>query len=71
MVDRARTKLQRKGCDFLVANAVNHGAVFGQEDTSVLVLDRHGGAQALVGVDKMTAAHALWDTLSPVVRSNR
>lgn len=71
LVDRARAKLQRKDCDFLVANAVNHGAVFGQDQTSVLVLDRHGGVQELLGVDKLTAAHALWDTLSPAVHSNR
>lgn len=71
LVDRARAKLQRKGCDYLVANAVNHGAVFGQDETSVLVLDRAGGAQELVGVDKVTAAHALWDTLSSVIHSNR
>jgi phosphopantothenoylcysteine decarboxylase/phosphopantothenate--cysteine ligase len=71
LVDRARAKLLRKGCDFLVANAVNHGAVFGQDETSVVVLDRRGGSQELVGVDKVTAAHALWDTLSPVIDSNR
>ena len=33
----ARTKLQRKGCDLLVANDVSSGAVFGADDTTVHV----------------------------------
>lgn len=71
LADRGWAKLQRKGCDFLVANAVSHGAVFGQDTTSVLIIDRDGSTQEFAGVDKMTAAHALWDTLTPVIRSDR
>ena len=69
--DRARAKLRRKGCDFLVANAVTHGTVFGQDTTSVLIIDRDGAEQELPGVDKMAAAHALWDTLTPVIHADR
>lgn len=69
--ERARAKLQRKGCDFLVANTVTRGAVFGQDTTSVLIIDQGGAEQELLGVDKMTAAHALWDTITPVIRADR
>jgi phosphopantothenoylcysteine decarboxylase / phosphopantothenate---cysteine ligase len=36
----ARKKLQAKGCDFIVANDVSGGAVFGQDQTEVLLVDR-------------------------------
>lgn len=36
----AKTKLEKKGCDLLVLNEVSHGAVFGQDDSSVQILSR-------------------------------
>ena len=71
LADRARAKLRRKGCDFLVANTVTHGAVFGQDTTSVVIIDQHGAERELSGIDKTTAAHALWDTLTPVLHPDR
>ena len=63
LTDRAVAKLQRKGCDFLVANSVTGGAVFGQKETSVVIVGADGQRRELVGVDKADAAHALWDML--------
>ena len=63
LTDRAVAKLQRKGCDFLVANSVTGGAVFGQKETSVVIVGVRGQRRELVGVDKADAAHALWDML--------
>ena len=71
LADRARAKLRRKGCDFLVANTVTHGAVFGQDTTSVVIVDHDGAEREFSGVDKITAAHALWDTLTPVIHQDR
>ena len=58
LIALGRAKLEAKGCDFLVINNVAHGAVFGQDDNTVFILDakshnEHSGskdqvAQALV-----------------------
>ena len=63
LVERALAKLQRKGCDFLVANSVSGGAVFGDTQTSVVIIGAQGQRRELLGVDKADAAHALWDML--------
>jgi phosphopantothenoylcysteine decarboxylase/phosphopantothenate--cysteine ligase len=39
---RAREKLARKGCDWIVANDVSQGAVFGEAENEVLLIDSHG-----------------------------
>ena len=38
LLDHARTKLKAKGCDWLVANEVKNGAVFGADENAVTVL---------------------------------
>jgi len=60
---RAVAKLTRKGCDYLVANEVTGGAVFGESSTSVLIVDHEGVRAHLAGVDKAAVGHALWDTI--------
>ena len=39
---RARDKLRKKGCDWIVANDVSQGGVVGGEDNAVLVIDGQG-----------------------------
>nr|MBA3810339.1 bifunctional phosphopantothenoylcysteine decarboxylase/phosphopantothenate synthase [Caulobacteraceae bacterium] len=38
----ARAKLERKGCDWIVANDVGQAGIMGGDDNEVLVLDRDG-----------------------------
>ncbi len=58
----ARAKLQRKGLDLIVANAVDQvGCGFGTEDNAALVLDARGRSQALARVPKLTLAHQIFD----------
>ncbi len=57
----ARAKLARKGVDLLVLNDVSGGAVFGQPDTSVLMLARDGSVAGRHTGTKPQAAHAIWD----------
>ncbi|HEY0917658.1 bifunctional phosphopantothenoylcysteine decarboxylase/phosphopantothenate--cysteine ligase CoaBC [Devosia sp.] len=45
VLDNARAKLARKGCDWLLANDVGGGAVFGADDTQVVLLARDGGSE--------------------------
>jgi phosphopantothenoylcysteine decarboxylase/phosphopantothenate--cysteine ligase len=45
----ATLKLAGKGCDIIVANDVTDGAVFGQDHTSVYLLDQHGESSHKTG----------------------
>jgi phosphopantothenoylcysteine decarboxylase / phosphopantothenate---cysteine ligase len=61
VLEHARAKLARKGCDLLVVNDVSAGGVFGADDTSAVIL-RRGGAQVDVPPGAKTAlAHRVWD----------
>jgi phosphopantothenoylcysteine decarboxylase / phosphopantothenate---cysteine ligase len=60
-LDHAREKLARKGCDLLVVNDVSAGAVFGDDDTSAVILSDDGGERAEISGSKLALAHAVWD----------
>lgn len=60
---RAEAKLRRKGCDFIVANEVSGGAVFGADDTSIVIVGADGVQAELSNVSKAAAAHAVWDVV--------
>ncbi len=68
VLDHARAKLARKGCDLLVANEVGDGLAFGTDGNTVHLLFRQGltGAPAqddrVVGpAPKAQVAAAVWD----------
>ena len=45
VLDHARAKLARKGCDLLVVNDVSGGAVFGDDDNQAVILGADGTEQ--------------------------
>jgi len=61
VLDHARTKLARKGCDLLVVNDVSGGKVFGEADNEAVVLDSEGGATVVPRASKSALAHVIWD----------
>jgi phosphopantothenoylcysteine decarboxylase/phosphopantothenate--cysteine ligase len=61
VMDHARAKLARKGCDLLVVNDVGGGAVFGSEDNEAVVLSADGGAVSVPLGSKSALAHVVWD----------
>ena len=61
VLDHARAKLARKGCDLLVVNDVSGGKVFGSPENEAVVLDRDGGATAVPRGSKSALAHVIWD----------
>lgn len=65
VLELARTKLEQKGCDLLVANEVGEDAVFGKDDTTVTIL---GAGQELplaeVTGSKDEVAAALLDVVT-------
>jgi phosphopantothenoylcysteine decarboxylase/phosphopantothenate--cysteine ligase len=61
VLDLARAKLARKGCDLLVVNDVSGGAVFGSPDNEAVILAASGPPVEVPRGTKSALAHAIWD----------
>ncbi len=68
VLDHARAKLARKGCDLLVVNDVSGGAVFGADDNEAVILAADGAAVEVPRGTKTALAHAIWDQVSTRLR---
>ncbi len=64
VLEHARAKLARKGCDLLVVNDVSEGKVFGQDHNEAVLLDADGGAHHVPHGSKTALAHAVWDAVA-------
>ena len=68
VLDHARTKLARKGCDVLVANEVGVDKTFGQDTNTVHILRRGVDAVTQAGpATKDTVAATVWDVIQEVL----
>ena len=61
VLDLAREKLTRKGCDLMVVNDVSGGAVFGSSDNQAVILASDGTAVEVPLGSKSALAHVVWD----------
>ena len=61
VLDHARTKLERKGCDLLVVNDVSNEQVFGRADNEAVILGSDGSTTPVPRGPKIDLAHAIWD----------
>jgi phosphopantothenoylcysteine decarboxylase/phosphopantothenate--cysteine ligase len=68
VLEHGRVKLQRKGCDLLVVNAVGKGVAFGQPDNAAVILDVAGGQTSVPLGPKAVLAAALCDALATRLR---
>jgi phosphopantothenoylcysteine decarboxylase / phosphopantothenate---cysteine ligase len=64
VLDLARAKLARKGCDLLVVNDVSGGAVFGSADNQAVILTAEGDAVDVALGSKTALAHVIWDQVA-------
>ena len=64
VLDLARAKLARKGCDLLVVNDVSGGAVFGSADNQAVILAADGASRDVPRGSKTQVAHAIWDEVA-------
>ncbi|MDZ5622175.1 bifunctional phosphopantothenoylcysteine decarboxylase/phosphopantothenate--cysteine ligase CoaBC [Nocardioides sp. HM23] len=64
VLDLARAKLARKGCDLLVVNDVSGGAVFGADDNEAVILSADGTAVDVPRGSKGALAHVIWDQVA-------
>lgn len=64
VLDHAREKLSRKGCDVLVVNEVGTDKTFGADETSVHVLTRGGTVATEIGpASKRVVSDGIWDAV--------
>ena len=71
VLDLARAKLRRKGCDLLVANEVGVDKTFGKDTTTVHLLFADGRPERTVGpASKQDVADAVWDAVGPLLASD-
>jgi len=61
VLELARAKLARKGCDLLVVNDVSGGAVFGSPDNEAVILGADGASVEVPRGSKTALAHVIWD----------
>jgi phosphopantothenoylcysteine decarboxylase/phosphopantothenate--cysteine ligase len=64
VLELARDKLARKGCDLLVVNDVSGGAVFGSADNQAVILTADGDAVDVPLGTKSALAHVVWDQVA-------
>ncbi|WP_457207798.1 bifunctional phosphopantothenoylcysteine decarboxylase/phosphopantothenate--cysteine ligase CoaBC [Nocardioides sp. P5_C9_2] len=64
VLDLARAKLARKGCDLLVVNDVSGGAVFGSPDNEAVILAVDGATVDVPHGTKSALAHVVWDEVA-------
>ncbi|MCW2825962.1 MAG: coaBC [Aeromicrobium sp.] len=63
VIEHARAKLARKGCDLLVVNDVSAGKVFGQDDNEAVLLGADGTVEQVPFGPKSALAHTIWDAV--------
>ena len=68
VLEHARAKLARKGCDLLVVNEVGVDKTFGHDHSTVHLLRRGSDDATQVGpASKLEVAHAVWDAVLPLL----
>jgi phosphopantothenoylcysteine decarboxylase/phosphopantothenate--cysteine ligase len=63
VLEHARRKLARKGCDLLVVNDVSAGKVFGSARSQVVILGADGSRTDVPEGSKAAIADAVWDAV--------
>jgi phosphopantothenoylcysteine decarboxylase/phosphopantothenate--cysteine ligase len=63
VIEHAREKLTRKGCDLLVVNDVSAGKAFGRDDNEAVLLGADGTVAQIPFGPKIDLAHAVLDAV--------
>ncbi|WP_033440725.1 bifunctional phosphopantothenoylcysteine decarboxylase/phosphopantothenate--cysteine ligase CoaBC [Saccharothrix sp. NRRL B-16314] len=67
VLEYGRAKLKRKGCDWLVVNAVGDGRAFEVEDNAGWLLSADGAETSIPHGSKARLASTLWDAVAPAL----
>ena len=61
LIENAKEKIRKKGCDFLIANDISRKDIgFSSDYNEVTILDKNGGMKKLERADKMTIAKQIF-----------
>ncbi len=61
LIENAKEKINKKGCDFLIANDISRKDIgFSSDYNEVTILDKNGGMKKLERADKMTIAKQIF-----------
>ncbi len=64
LIQNAKEKINKKGCDFLVANDISRKDIgFGVNDNEVTILDRNGGTEKLEKASKSVIARKILEKI--------
>ena len=65
MLNNAKEKIQKKGCDFLVANDISRKDIgFSSDFNEVTILDKNGGMKKLERASKKTIAKEIFNYIN-------
>lgn len=64
LIDHAKEKIAKKGCDYLIANDISRKDIgFSSDYNEVTILDKNGGMKKLERADKTTIAHQIFEEI--------
>lgn len=70
VLEHARAKLKRKGCDLLVVNAVGEGKAFETEDNAGWLLSSDGSERPIALGSKARMASEIWDAVASMTQKS-
>lgn len=64
LIEHAQEKIQKKGCDYLIANDISRKDIgFSSDYNEVTILDKNGGMKKLERADKTTIAYLIYEEI--------
>lgn len=64
LIEHAQEKIQKKGCDYLIANDISRKDIgFSSDYNEVTILDKNGGMKKLERADKTTIAYQIYEEI--------
>ncbi|MBO6181122.1 bifunctional phosphopantothenoylcysteine decarboxylase/phosphopantothenate--cysteine ligase CoaBC [bacterium] len=64
LMENAKTKIEKKGCDYLVANDISRKDIgFNSEENEVTILSQDGAIKKISKASKSVIARKIWETL--------
>ena len=65
LIENAKEKINKKGCDYLIANDISRKDIgFGADDNEVVILDKNGGIEKLEKAPKQVVARKILEKIS-------
>jgi phosphopantothenoylcysteine decarboxylase/phosphopantothenate--cysteine ligase len=65
LIENAKEKISKKGCDFLIANDISRKDIgFGSDNNEVTILDKNGGINKLEKASKQVIARKILEYIT-------